>query len=154
VTPKKLFTLFATAEAFTWSFLIAALVIRYFGDPIPHIVTVAGSIHGAVFLGYAVTAVLVGINQRWKIGRLFAGVSLAIVPFATIPFERRLAKEEALEGSWRTTPSDDPRDGEVIDRLFRWFIARPLVLLLLLLVLLPAIFAFLLFLGPPNTWFN
>ena len=152
--PKQLFLTFAKGEAVTWTLLIAALVIRAMGDPIPAIVTIAGSIHGAVFLGYAVTALLVGINQRWSFGKLALAVALAIVPFATIPFERRLVATSALDGSWRTAPSDDPRDKGFIDRLFRWFIARPYVLLAVLLIAIPAVFAFLLFLGPPTQWFK
>jgi len=154
VKPKQLFLTFAKGEAVTWTLLIAALVIRAMGDPIPAIVTIAGSIHGAVFLGYAVTALLVGINQRWSFGKLALAVALAIVPFATIPFERRLVATSALDGSWRTAPSDDPRDKGFIDRLFRWFIARPYVLLAVLLIAIPAVFAFLLFLGPPTEWFK
>ena len=86
-------------------------------------------------------------NQRWGFGKVAVAVALAIVPFATIPFERSLVKSSALEGSWRTTQSEDPRDQGFIDRLFRWFIARPIVLLAVLLIAIPAVFAFLLFLG-------
>lgn len=154
MTPKKLFTLFAKSEAITWTLLITALVIRAFGDPIPHIVTVAGSIHGAVFLGYAVTAVLVGMNQRFGFGKLLLAVFLAIIPFATIPLERSLERQAALEGTWRTERGSDLRDASFIDTVFRWFIARPLVLLVILVVLIPGIFAFLLFLGPPTEWFD
>jgi integral membrane protein len=154
VKPKQLFLLFAKGEAVTWTLLISALIIRAAGDPIPHIVTIAGSIHGAVFLGYAVTALLVGINQRWSFGKLALAVGLAIVPFATIPFERKLTRSSALEGTWRTAKSEDPRDDFFIDAIFRWFIARPIVLLAVLLVAVPAVFAFLLFLGPPTQWFD
>ena len=152
--PKQLFLLFAKGEAVTWTLLISALIIRAAGDPIPHVVTIAGSIHGAVFLGYAVTALLVGINQRWSFGKLALAVGLAIVPFATIPFERKLIRTSALEGGWRTARSEDPRDDFFIDAIFRWFIARPIVLLAVLLVAVPAVFAFLLFLGPPTQWFS
>ena len=152
--PKQLFLLFAKGEAVTWTLLISALIIRAAGDPIPHVVTIAGSIHGAVFLGYAVTALLVGINQRWSFGRLALAVGLAIVPFATIPFERRLVATSSLDGAWRTAKSEDPRDAFFIDAIFRWFIARPIVLLAVLLVAVPAVFAFLLFLGPPTQWFE
>jgi integral membrane protein len=154
VKPKQLFLLFAKGEAVTWTLLIAALIIRAAGDPIPHVVTIAGSIHGAVFLGYAVTALMVGINQRWSFGKLALAVGLAIVPFATIPFERKLIRTSALEGAWRTAKSEDPRDDFFIDAIFRWFIARPIVLLAVLLVAVPAVFAFLLFLGPPTQWFD
>ena len=152
--PKQLFLLFAKGEAVTWTLLISALIIRAAGDPIPHVVTIAGSIHGAVFLGYAVTALLVGINQRWSFGKLALAVGLAIVPFATIPFERKLIRTSALEGGWRTAKSEDPRDDSFIDAIFRWFIARPILLLAVLLVAVPAVFAFLLFLGPPTQWFS
>jgi integral membrane protein len=154
VKPKQLFLLFAKGEAVTWTLLISALIVRAAGDPIPHVVTIAGSIHGAVFLGYAVTALLVGINQRWSFGKLALAVGLAIVPFATIPFERKLIRTSALEGAWRTAKSEDPRDDFFIDAIFRWFIARPIVLLAVLLVAVPAVFAFLLFLGPPTQWFD
>jgi integral membrane protein len=154
VKPKQLFLLFAKGEAVTWTLLISALIIRAAGDPIPHVVTIAGSIHGAVFLGYAVTALLVGINQRWSFGKLALAVGLAIVPFATIPLERRLLATSALDGGWRTAKSEDPRDAFFIDAIFRWFIARPILLLAVLLVAVPAVFAFLLFLGPPTQWFE
>ena len=152
--PKQLFLLFAKGEAVTWTLLISALIIRAAGDPIPHVVTIAGSIHGAVFLGYAVTALLVGINQRWSFGKLALAVGLAIVPFATIPLERRLLATSALDGEWRTAKSEDPRDAFFIDAIFRWFIARPILLLAVLVVAVPAVFAFLLFLGPPTQWFE
>ncbi len=152
--PKQLFLLFAKGEAITWTLLISALIVRAAGDPFPPIVTIAGSIHGAVFLGYAVTALLVGINQRWSFGKLTLAVALAIVPFATIPFERRLVASKALEGEWRKTKSADPRDDFFIDVIFRWFIARPILLLAILLVAIPTVFAFLLFLGPPTEWFD
>ena len=154
MTPKSLYRLFAVGEAITWALLLSALAIRAFSEELSIGVTIAGTIHGAMFLSYCVVAVLVGLNQRWAIGRIAGAVTLAIVPFATVPFDRRLGKQNALEGSWRTETSDDPRDQGFIDRLFRWFIARPVVLVLVIAIALPAIFAFLLFLGPPTEWFD
>jgi integral membrane protein len=153
-SPKSIYKFFATGEAITWGLLISALISRALGDLVPHAVTVAGSIHGAMFLSYCVVAVLVGLNQRWAMGKIAGAVALAIVPFATVPFDRRLVRQNALEGSWRTETSDDPKDQGFIDRLFRWFIARPVVLVLVIAVALPGIFAFLLFLGPPTEWFD
>jgi integral membrane protein len=153
-SPKSIYRFFATGEAITWGLLISALISRALGDLIPHAVTIAGSIHGAMFLSYCVVAVLVGLNQRWALGKIAGAVALAIVPFATVPFDRRLLRQNALEGTWRTVLSDDPRDKGFIDRLFRWFIARPVLLILLIVLVLPAIFAFLLLLGPPTEWFD
>lgn len=152
MTPKKLFNFFAIAEGFTWTALIAALIYRAVAEMEPVVLTIVGGIHGAVFLGYGVTAALVGVNQRWKFGVIVGGIALAIVPFATIPFELNRKKKGALEGAWRTSVSSDPRDAGWFDRLFRWFIQRPVLLVLVLVLLVAAIFSFLLWMGPPDTW--
>jgi integral membrane protein len=152
MSPKQLFNSFAKAEAITWTLLISALIMRAL-DVSSEFVSIAGGVHGAVFLGYAVTAALVGVNQRWALGKTLSAVALAVVPFATIPFEIKLNKGTSLEGAWRVRASDDPRDAGKFDRLFRWFISRPLILILTLLVGLTAVFSFLLFLGPPTEWF-
>ena len=153
MSPKKLFNTFARAEAFTWTLLITALILRG-PDFDPIAVTIAGSIHGAVFLGYAVTAGLTGVNQRWGFGKTAVAVGLAVVPFATVPFEIRQNKNGSLEGSWRTTTSDDPRDAGRIDSLFRWFIARPITLIAVIVIGLTTLFVVLVSLGSPTTWFD
>lgn len=154
MSPKKLYGLFSTGEAITWALLITALVLRAVGDPLPIGVGIAGSIHGAMFLSYCTTAVLVGVNQRWRIGRTIASLALAIVPFATIPWDRRLLAQGSLEGNWRTEKSEHPKDAGWFDSLFRWFITRPLLLIATLIVVVAVIFAVLLSLGSPTTWFN
>lgn len=154
MSPKSLYRLFAVGEAITWALLISALVIRVFSEELAIAVTIAGTIHGAMFLSYCTTAVLVGINQRWRFGKIVAAVSLAIVPFATVPFDRSLLKKGQLEGSWRTEASDHPSDKTWLDRLFRWFIARPIVLIVVLVLAVTALFSFLLFLGSPTEWFD
>lgn len=150
--PKDLFVVFAIAEAITWTLLILGLLAKAFTSIAPIVVTVIGGIHGLVFLGYGVTAALVGVNQRWSTGKIALGITLAIVPYATIPFERVQLKKETLEGEWRTTASDHPKDNTWFDRLFRWFINRPVLLVLALLLVVAAIFAALLLVGPPDSW--
>ena len=149
--PKPLFTFFATGEVITWAVLISALIMRAVGVN-PIIVTIGGSIHGAMFLSYAVTAALVGVNQRWKPSRTVAAMALAIVPFATVPFERSLENKKLLEGNWRILISEHPKDSGWFDSLFRWFIAKPLLLILSMLVVVSVIFFTLLWLGSPTEW--
>lgn len=151
-TPKSLFRLFAVAEVVTWALLLSALVIRSTVGLGSEVFFVVGASHGFTFLGYGVTAVLVGVNQRWSIGRLVLGVALAIVPFATVPFDRFVERKGLLEGPWRKTKSSDPRDDNWFDSLFRWFITRPVLLLLVLVAFVMSLFSFLLFLGPPSEW--
>jgi integral membrane protein len=96
MTPKKLYSFVSKGEAITWTILITGLILRAVGvDPI--VVTIGGSIHGAMFLSYGVIAALVGVNQRWKTSRTIAAVALAIVPFATVPFERSVEKKKLTE---------------------------------------------------------
>jgi integral membrane protein len=154
MSPKSLYRFFAIGEAFTWALLITALIARVVSEALAIAVTIAGTIHGAMFLSYCTTSVLVGVNQRWRFSRISSSVLLAIVPFATIPFDRNLMRQNALEGAWRTSASEDLRDKTAFDRLFRWFIARPLLLILVLMAAVLALFSFLLFLGPPTEWFD
>ncbi|MEY4434794.1 MAG: hypothetical protein RIR16_834, partial [Actinomycetota bacterium] len=67
-SPKKLYKAFAFAEAVTWTLLITGLVLRATVGVDQALFFVVGSVHGAVFLGYGVTAALVGVNQRWGFG--------------------------------------------------------------------------------------
>jgi integral membrane protein len=154
IQPKPLFKFFAVAEMFTWALLITGLILRATVGIPAELFTLFGGTHGLTFLGYGVVAALVGVNQRWKLAKIVLGIALAIVPFATYPFERYLSKSKSLEGQWRTTVSEDPRDKNWFDSLFRWFIARPLVLVLALVATVAILFVTLLTLGPPSEWGN
>jgi integral membrane protein len=150
--PKDIFGTFARIEMFTWALLITAIVLRETIGLSPNIFTIAGATHGLAFMGYSVTAVLVGVNQRWPLQQTAIAVVLAIVPFATYPFDRYLEKKSMMEGEWRIEGTKDPRDNTGFDKLFRWFIFRPVLLILTLVVFVVSLFALLLWLGPPYQW--
>ena len=152
MTPKKLFRLFALAEAVTWTLLIGGLILRATVGVPSVAFTIVGGIHGAVFLTYAVIASITGVNQRWGFGRTALGVALAIVPYATIPFELYVQRSGKLEGDWRREHSGDARDDHWFDRLYRWFIIRPALLTIVMFAVVTAIFAVLLMAGPPGGW--
>ncbi len=152
--PKDIFGTFARIEMLTCAILIAAIVARETIGLSANIFTIAGATHGFAFIGYSVTAVLVGVNQRWPVAQTALAVVLAIVPFATYPFDRYLDKRSALDGEWRIEGTKDPRDNTWFDGLFRWFIFRPVLLVLTLAVFVVSLFAFLLWLGPPGEWGN
>ena len=152
ITPKRLYGIFATAEMFTWALLIIGMVAKY-AFHFDALVFPFGLTHGAVFVAYAVTAGVVGLNQRWKFGLIVGAVALAIVPFATLPFDRWLAKRGKLEGHWRKEATDDPRDNSPIDRALRFSLRHPIALLIVLAVVVAVIVTVLLQLGPPTEWF-
>lgn len=148
-TPGRLYRVLAIAEAITWTILIAAIIARAVGAP-GVVVTVGGGIHGFVFLAYAATAVLVALNQRWHPGIGVLAVASAVVPYATVPMEIWLHRTSRLDGAWRIEATGDPRDRRWYDRLMRWFLRRPWVLAVLLVVGIVALYVILLLVGPPG----
>jgi integral membrane protein len=151
-TPRSLYKAFAFSEGVTWTLLLGGLAFRaVFGAP-QLALTIVGGIHGAVFLGYGVSAALVGVNNRWSFGRTVLAIALAIIPFATVPFEISAERKGRLVGEWRRSKSADPRDANLFDSLFRWFINRPALLVIAMLAVVSVIFAALLVIGPPGGW--
>lgn len=151
-TPRSLYKIFALSEGVTWTLLLGGLAVRALFGINPLLLTIIGGLHGAVFLGYGVSAALIGVNNRWGFGRTVLAIALAIIPFATVPFEISAERKGRLTGEWRRTKSADPRDANWFDSIFRWFINRPFLLAFVLLVVVSAIFATLLYVGPPGGW--
>ncbi len=154
VTPRAFYRVVAIAEAVTWTLLIGGMLLKYVANAGGLGVLIGGSLHGLVFVTYAATAVLVGINQRWPIKLIVTAVITAIIPYATIPFDRWLEKNNKLEGGWRTAATDDPRDHTWIDKTLRWFLNRPVMLVVVFAFAVVAIVTVLLILGPPGGWGN
>ena len=127
MTPRLFYRTTAIAEAITWTGLIVGILLRNLAGW-DLAVLIAGSIHGLVFLSYAATSLLVGINQRWGVPLITLGVVSAIVPYATVPFDIVMDRKGRLDGDWRRDETDDPRDRVWTDRLTRWFLRRPALL--------------------------
>jgi integral membrane protein len=78
----------ALAEAFSWAALLAGMYFKWIAKTTELGVEIAGPIHGALFIGYGLTALVLWRLQRWPfLVALFAGFS-AVLPFATVLFER------------------------------------------------------------------
>ena len=147
--PLTLFRTLAIAEAVSWTILIAALIIRAVAG-LDIAVSIGGAIHGFVFLSYGATAILVALNQRWRVWPTVVAVVSAVIPYATIPTEMWLHRTGRLRGPWRLEPTDDPRDRTVLDRMLRFFLRRPWVLALLLGAAIVVLYVALLLVGPPG----
>lgn len=153
LTPKRLYRVLAIAEAITWTLLIIAMIAKY-AVQLEWLVPIAGPIHGFVFLSYGAMQLVVGHNQHWKASTVLLGIVTAVVPYATIPWERRIERRGLLEGAWRTEPTDDPRDARWIDRAYRWGIAHALLMAIIVVALVAIVFVVLLNAGPPTEWFD
>lgn len=149
-TPRKLYFVLAIAEACTWTLLITGLILKATAGIEPSLLTTIGGLHGFVFIAYGATSILIAFNQRWGFWVGLLAVITAILPYATIPFELVQAKRGALEGNWRFEATEDPRDAKPLDRLFRWFLKHPLLLILVIVIAIVLVFSTLLILGPPG----
>lgn len=152
VTPHSFFRVVAIAESITWTLLIAGMLLKYVGGLGVLPVLIGGSIHGFVFITYALTAVLVGVNQRWSVKLIVGAVATAIIPYVTIPFDLWLDRNGKLAGDWHREASDDPRDNTWVRRLLRWFLAHPAILVTLFVVGIIVIMTAFLLIGPPGGW--
>jgi integral membrane protein len=148
-TPASLFRVLAIAEAISWTLLIAGLILRATAG-LAIATTIGGAIHGFVFLSYGATAVLVALNNRWRPWPSIVAIASAIVPYATIPAELWLARSGRLAGQWQTAEATDPTDRRWYDGLLRWFLRRPWVLAVLIVLAVVVLFTVLLIIGPPG----
>ncbi|MBN9173770.1 MAG: DUF3817 domain-containing protein [Microbacterium sp.] len=147
--PSLLFRTFAIAEAVSWTLLIAALVLRATTD-LALLVTIAGGIHGFVFLCYVATSILVAKNNRWRATSTAVAIAAAIVPYATIPVEIVLHRRGRLAGDWRLRGTDDPRDHRWHDRLMRVLLRHPRTFAGIAAASIVVVFSVLLVIGPPG----
>lgn len=150
MTPRLLFRSVAIAEAITWALLITGMLMKYVLKVGEAGVQIGGFVHGLVFLAFGLTALLVGVNQHWGVGLTAIAVATAIVPFGTIPLDRRLEHSRRLDGAWRRTRTEDPRDHTRLSGGLRFMLARPVLLTSVLVLGLVSLMTVLLSVGPPG----
>lgn len=127
-SPKAVFRVLAMAEAVTWALLLAGMVAERVLGVGDLGVVITGPVHGLVFLAFVVGAVLVAVNQRWNAGVTLTVLASSVVPLATVAADAWLERTGRLTGGWRTEVGDDPCDRRLPDRVLRWLLARPSVL--------------------------
>ncbi len=150
MSPRLFYRTFAIAESITWTLLIAGMVLKYVVGVGSWPVSVAGFLHGLVFIGYGLTAVLVGVNQRWPMRLMASGVATAVIPYATIPFDAWLERRGRLGGDWRRDATNHPADRTWHNVVLRALLNRPVLLGAAFAVLLVGIMSTLLIVGPPG----
>lgn len=99
----RLFRILALAEAFSWAALLVGMYFKWIAKSTEVGVEIAGPIHGGLFIAYGVTALILWRVQRWTfLVALFAGLS-AILPFATVLFERWAGRRGYLSAAEEST---------------------------------------------------
>lgn len=145
--PRRVYGWVAVAEAITWALLLTGMVLKYVTHTTELGVRIGGGVHGFVFLLFCLTTVLVAVDGRWGAGRTLLGLASAVVPFATVPFERWAEGRGLLADRWRLRR--EPGAGP-LERLVTWALRNPAVAALVALVVVVLLFVVLLFIGPPG----
>ncbi len=146
--PLVLFRRLAVAEAVTWALLLTGMVLKYVTRTTELGVQVFGMVHGVVFVAYCVVTVFVAVDRRWTAGRTLLGLAAAVLPFATIWFERRVVAAADLHDGWRLAPGRQRPAGPA-ERLQAWTLRRPALAVLAGVVLVGALTGAALLVGPP-----
>ncbi|WP_152361236.1 DUF3817 domain-containing protein [Microlunatus speluncae] len=145
MTPRLLYRIVAIAEAITWTLLIIGLILRATGMTELG-VRIGGGVHGFAFLCYVLATLFAGLNLGWRRSVILVGLASAIVPWATIPFERWAERRGLLAGDWQRHG-----DGRLA-RLTGWVLRHPIPAAAIALAAVAIAFGTLLWLGPPTGW--
>lgn len=148
MTPLRLFSRLAIAEAITWALLLVGMFLKYVTKTTDLGVTVFGLVHGAVFIAYVLGAVVVWVNQRWSAGTGLLALVSAVPPFVTIIFERWAERRSLLTGDWRLGPGREPAR-TLPERAVSWAVGNPRTALLAGAGAVVLVTAALLVIGPP-----
>jgi integral membrane protein len=99
----RIFRILALAEAFSWAALLVGMYFKWIAKSTEVGVEIAGPIHGGLFIAYGLTALILWRVQRWTfLVALFAGLS-AVLPFATVLFERWAGRRGYLSAAEEPT---------------------------------------------------
>ena len=150
MTPRRLFRALALAEVVTWTLLLLGMVLEHGTGTTDLLVRVGGGLHGFAFLAYAATVVLLAVDARWSAGRTLLGLVSAVVPYATVPFERSTERAGLLPEHWRL--AGEPTASGPVERLVAGGLRRPVLAGVVVLALLAVVFTGLLAAGPPTRW--
>ncbi|MFD4179633.1 DUF3817 domain-containing protein [Rhodococcus sp. NPDC058514] len=94
-TTAKRFRFIAVIEAITWGLLLIGMFFKYVFD-IEAATMVPGMLHGVAFIGFLILGLLAAIAFKWSPKVMIAAIVASIIPFATIAFERWVAKAGQL----------------------------------------------------------
>ena len=147
MSPTTLYRFVARAEAVTWALLLTGMFLKYVTDTTELGVTLAGPVHGFVFLAYCVVTTFVAVDQKWGPGRWFVGVLTSVPPFLTVWFEAYAEKRGLVGDAWRLS-TEQPHG--LLEKAAGLVIRKPVQGALVGLVLVAVLFAVALVVGPPG----
>lgn len=100
-SPRRLYTVVATAEAVTWTLLLIGMFLKYVTETTELGVRIGGMAHGVVFIAYVLVTVIVWVDQKWPAKQGVVALASSIPPLLTLWTERWLDRGGHLGSTWR-----------------------------------------------------
>ena len=88
------FRLVAFLEGCSYLLLVGIAVPLKYVWQWPHAVRPLGSVHGGLFIAYAVLVAILFFSKRWTFGRSAWAMILSFLPFGTFVLEAQLRRRE------------------------------------------------------------
>ncbi|QIX25427.1 DUF3817 domain-containing protein [Nocardioides sp. JQ2195] len=148
MSPKRLFRVVAVAEAITWALLLTGMFFKYVPETTELGVRIGGMLHGVVFVAYCLTVVVVGVDQKWRAGRVLLGLAAAVPPFFTVWFDLAGERRGFFGDTWRLR--DEAPSGP-LEKVVAWLVRKPLQGLVAGVVAVIALTGVALVAGPPGS---
>ena len=146
-SPRRLYTIVATAEAVTWTLLLVGMFLKHVTETTELGVRIGGMLHGIVFIAYVLVTVIVWIDARWSTKHGVVALVSAIPPLVTLWTERWLEREGQLADTWRLRTKGAA--GTPLERLVSGALRRPGLAALALVVAVAVLTGVALLVGPP-----
>jgi integral membrane protein len=100
-TPAVWFRTVAVAEAISWLGLLVGMFFKYIAGGSEAGVHVFGPIHGAVFVLYVLTVLVVRRPLRWDARTTLVALAASVPPLGSVVFERWATGNGRLPASGR-----------------------------------------------------
>lgn len=148
-TPRRLYTVLATAEAVTWTMLLIGMFLKYVTDTTEVGVRIGGMAHGVVFIAYVLVTAIVWVDQKWPAKQGVVALASAVPPLLTLWTERWLDRDGHLGTSWRLRAKGAAVTGP--EKLVSGALRRPGLAAVVLVVAVIALTGLALLVGPPTS---
>lgn len=102
-----LYKLFAFAEGVGWTMLISAIIYRRFDLPLDDIlVSIAGTVHGLLFMLYFVFTLITIRSMEWGIWRTTGALVAGTAPYTSVAYEKIMAYHRKKYPKYIEPPED------------------------------------------------
>jgi integral membrane protein len=104
LNPRTRFRTVAIAEAFSWAGLLVGMLVKHVLKLTEVGVQVFGPIHGAIFVAYLVSILVVRKPLGWDVKTVLLAAVASVPPFATLAFELWADRRGRLTPEHARTP--------------------------------------------------